>query len=75
MGETRSEAELTMSDIQAQLSEEEKASLAEKTKPPHFIKALLSTEAVVGENFRLSVQGTIFRIQKNFLLGLDVDIC
>lgn len=79
MGEAKSTAELTVEDIQSQLSEEEKLQLAdrissglEKKQPPRFLIGLKSNQANINEPFRFTVQGNlvfhiyIFKIKINF---------
>ena len=59
MGEASSTAELTVEDIQSQLSEEERLSLFSSDSVPHFVRGLRSQEARVGDNFRFTVQGSL----------------
>lgn len=59
MGEASSTAELTVEDIQSQLSEEERLSLFSTDSAPHFVRGLRSQEARVGDNFRFTVQGML----------------
>ncbi|XP_034255050.1 titin homolog isoform X2 [Thrips palmi] len=59
MGEASSTAELTVEDIQSQLSEEERLSLFSSDSVPHFVRGLRSQEARVGDNFRFTVQVSV----------------
>jgi Immunoglobulin I-set domain len=60
MGEASSGAELTVEDIQSQLSDDEKKQLLAANQPPRFIRGLKSCEARILEPYRLSVQGIAF---------------
>ena len=57
MGEAKSGAELTVEDIQSQLSEEERLQLFSNNQPPRFILGLKSCEAKINEEFRFTIQG------------------
>ncbi|XP_059475294.1 titin homolog [Neocloeon triangulifer] len=59
MGEASSGAELTVEDIQSQLSDDEKKQLLAANQPPRFIRGLKSCEARILEPFRLSIQVTV----------------
>ncbi|XP_065350380.1 titin homolog isoform X15 [Cloeon dipterum] len=59
MGEASSGAELTVEDIQSQLSDDEKKQLLAANQPPRFIRGLKSCEARILEPYRLSIQVTV----------------
>ncbi|XP_039287324.1 LOW QUALITY PROTEIN: muscle M-line assembly protein unc-89 [Nilaparvata lugens] len=59
MGEARSTAELTVEDIQNQLTEEEKIQLAAINRPPQFQVGLKSCQAEINQPFRFTVQVTV----------------
>lgn len=66
MGEAKSTAELTVEDIQSQLTEEERLQLADrissgidKKQPPRFLTGLKSFQANINESFRFTVQGIV----------------
>lgn len=58
MGEARSSAELTVEDIQSQLSEQEREQLMSRSLAPKFIQGLNSSEVKINESHRFTVQGT-----------------
>lgn len=60
MGEARSTAELTVEDIQNQLNDDERMQLLAKTQAPKFLQGLKSCEAKINENFRFTIQGSLF---------------
>lgn len=57
MGEARSSAELTVEDIQSQLSEQEREQLISKSLAPKFIQGLNSSEVKINEPHKFTVQG------------------
>lgn len=57
MGEAKSLAELTIEDIENQLSEEERLLFLSSSNAPKFIQGLRSSEAKINENYRFSVRG------------------
>ncbi|XP_047115601.1 uncharacterized protein LOC124795573, partial [Schistocerca piceifrons] len=59
MGEATSTAELTVEDIQSQLSDEERLALLSHNQAPRFIRGLKSCEARIDEPFRFTVQVTV----------------
>jgi hypothetical protein len=67
MGEASSGAELTLEDIQSQLSDEERKQLLAANQPPRFVRGLKSTEARVLEPFKLTIQGQYFQFLRIYL--------
>ncbi|XP_066250409.1 uncharacterized protein [Euwallacea similis] len=59
MGEARSSAELTVEDIESQLSDEERAQLLSASQAPKFLQGLKSVEAKINETFRFSVHVSV----------------
>nr|CAH7764912.1 unnamed protein product [Callosobruchus chinensis] len=59
MGEARSSAELTVEDIQNQLSDEERAQLVSRSQAPKFLHGLNSAEAKINEPYRFTVQVSV----------------
>ncbi|KAF4519135.1 hypothetical protein B566_EDAN007408 [Ephemera danica] len=59
MGEASSGAELTLEDIQSQLSDEERRQLLAANQPPRFVRGLKSAEARILEPHRLTIQVTV----------------
>lgn len=57
MGEASSTAELTIEDIQSQLSENERSMLITKNQPPRFLQNLKSTEGKINEKLTFTVKG------------------
>ncbi|XP_030751416.1 uncharacterized protein LOC115878950, partial [Sitophilus oryzae] len=55
MGEARSSAELTVEDIESQLSDEERAQLISASQAPKFLQGLKSGEAKINEPYRFTV--------------------
>lgn len=58
MGNAQSSTELTLEDIQHQLSDDEKRQLLQDktSRPPKFLKGLKSIEQKIGESCQLQVQ-------------------
>lgn len=56
MGEATSSAVLTLEDIQAQLTEEERIELLQKNQPPKFTQGLASVDCKINEEFKFSVK-------------------
>ncbi|CAH1959673.1 unnamed protein product, partial [Acanthoscelides obtectus] len=59
MGEARSSAELTVEDIQNQLSDDERAQLVSRSQAPKFVHGLKSAEAKINEPYRFTVQVSV----------------
>ncbi|KAL1131131.1 hypothetical protein AAG570_012368, partial [Ranatra chinensis] len=59
MGDASSTAELTIEDIQSQLSEQERMQLFSGCHPPRFIQGLKSMEAKINEKLRFTIQVSV----------------